>query len=72
MGKRVVTPDDVLRAREVLVELYEAERAIPGSPVNHELVRLNLEHTDRVQSAVRAIAEGEGLDTGLQIGRAHV
>ena len=65
MDKRVVTPDDLLRAREVLAELYEAERAIPGSPVNHVLVRLNLEHTDRVQCTVQAIAEGEGLDTAL-------
>jgi HD domain len=65
MDRRVVTPDDLRRAREVLAELYEAERAIPGSPVNHELIQLNLEHTDRVQRAVQAIAEGEGLDAAL-------
>jgi hypothetical protein len=60
-----VGPADVVRAREILVEVYEAEQSVPGSPVASELILLNLEHTDRVWHTVQAIAEGEGLDSGV-------
>jgi hypothetical protein len=63
--RSIVTPDDVVRARALLAATYEAERAIPGSPVSDELIQLNLAHTHRVQYIVQAIAEGEGLDTQL-------
>jgi hypothetical protein len=65
MDKSVVTPDDVVRARACLAEIYRAEQSIPGSPVSDELIRLNLDHTDRVHYTIQAIAEGEGLDSPL-------
>jgi len=65
MDKSVVTPGDVVRARAYLAEIYRAEQSVPGSPVSDELIQLNLDHTDRVQYAIQAIAEGESLDSPL-------
>jgi len=61
----IVTPDDIVRAGALLAATYEAERAVPGSPVTDELIQLNLAHTHRVQYTVQAIAEGEGLDSPI-------
>jgi uncharacterized protein len=49
----------------LLDQLYREEAQFAGSPVTEDLVRLNLDHVQRVRSNVTLIAEGEGLDSSL-------
>jgi HD superfamily phosphodiesterase len=53
---------EVARAFELLEKNCHEERRYPGSAVAPELVRLNLEHSERVRAAAARIAGGEGLD----------
>lgn len=69
MKDRVPVPpiwgEDLQAARTLLQQVYEEEMRYPGSPVTPELVKLNLDHTDRVRANATAIAAGEGLDVEL-------
>jgi len=60
-----ICAEDLGAAHALLREVYEEEMRFPKSLVTLELVKLNLDHSDRVRANAAAIAAGEGLDVEL-------
>ncbi len=56
---------DLEKARGLVESIFLEEMAFPGSPLNPGLIKLNLDHTDRVRANAAAIAAGEGLNVPL-------
>jgi len=56
---------DLDKARQLVEEIFLEEMKYPGSPLNPGMVKLNLDHTDRVRANAVAIAAGEGLNLPL-------
>jgi hypothetical protein len=60
-----IRPTDLEKARNLLEQTYRDEARFPGSPITPELIKLNLDHVERVRRNALVIARGEGLDVSL-------
>lgn len=56
---------DLEKARDLVEQTYSDEASFPGSPITPELIKLNLDHVERVRRNALAIARGEHLDVKL-------
>jgi hypothetical protein len=60
--RSVIQPDHLANAHRLLERTYTDELTFPGSPVNAQLIRLNLDHAERVRRNAVAIGLGEHLE----------
>ncbi len=60
-----VQPADLQKARILVERTYTDEGNFPGTPINQELIEMNLDHVERVRRNAVEIASGEGLDVNL-------
>lgn len=60
-----IHPADLEKACDLLEQAYTDEARFPGSPITPELVKMNLDHVERVRQNALEIARGEHLDVNL-------
>lgn len=56
-----IEAQDLYRTEKFLQGVYEGETSFPGSPVAKGLVKMNMDHSKRVERNAEEIAKGEGL-----------
>jgi len=61
-GRSIIKSDHLGKARRLLERIYTDEMTFPGSPVNAQLIRLNLDHAERVKRNAIEISLGEHLE----------
>ncbi len=60
-----VLPADLQTACFLLEQTFADEGKFPGSPIDQEMIEMNLDHVQRVRMNAAEIAAGEGLDLNL-------